>query len=92
MRDYLKADLDMLEHLLDWNDKRGRQLEIEVRKQRQQCIVTFYGSCEDESPSLIAQFTGESEEVLDRWAKSIVRRYERRKQHAISKTSATVAE
>ncbi|MEW9667848.1 hypothetical protein [Ammoniphilus sp. 3BR4] len=84
MRDYLKADLAMLEHLLDWNDKRGRKLDIEVRKVRQQWIVSFYGSAEQENSSLIAQFTGDSDQVLNRWAKSIVRRYERRKQHGMS--------
>lgn len=79
MRDYLKADLAMLEHLLDWNDKRGRNLDIEIRKTRQHWVVSFYGSAELENSSLIAQFTGDSEEVLDRWARSIIRRYQRRK-------------
>lgn len=79
MRDYLKANLAMLEHLLDWNDKRGRDLDIQIRKSRQQWVVSFYGSKELENPSLIAQFTGDSEDVLDRWSKSIIRRYQRRK-------------
>ncbi len=81
MRDYLDADLNMLEHLIEWNDKRGRNIHIEVKKVHHYCVVSFIGCAEEGNQSHIAQFTGESEDVLDRWAKSIIRRYERRKKH-----------
>lgn len=81
MRDYLDADLNMLEHLIDWNDQRGRNIHIEVKKVHHSWVVSFIGSADEGTQSLIAQFTGESEDVLDRWAKSIIRRYERRKKH-----------
>lgn len=79
MREYVDADLKMLEHLIGWNHQRGRSIEVEIKKQ-QLWVVSFLGRSEQEPPSLIAQFSGESEEVLDRWAKSIIWRYEKRKQ------------
>lgn len=78
MKDYLDADLNLLETLLDWNKKRGFEIKIDVRPLKQQWSVTFYGSRGEENQSSIAQFTGESESILNRWAKSVIWRYERR--------------
>jgi hypothetical protein len=79
MKDYLDADLNLLETLLDWNKKRGFEINIEVHRSKQQWAVSFYGCKGKENQSLIAQFTGESEAILNRWAKSVVWRYERRR-------------